>query len=108
MVAATVHTTVRAIRDRQLSFMEKIIWLALPERREHGLGRKPVLEGHDTPINRTREGLLRRAQPLGGGDEQAVAPSLGLPEQRHAFDEVALGPETEDFELDDLSGNGVE
>ena len=78
--------------------------LALPERREHSLGREPVLEGHDTPFYRTSESFLRRAQPLGGGDEQAVAPLFGLPQERDTLDELALGPETVDLELHDLPG----
>src|SRR5215208_3314395 len=107
IVAAMVHATVSATRDRKLSFMRRIILPALPQCREHGPGGETIFEGHNAPLYRTREGILRGAEPLRGGDEEAVTPLLGLPDQRDALYEVALGPETEDLELDDLSRDRV-
>src|SRR5215203_5541396 len=102
IVAATVHARVRAIRDPKLCFIQSIILVGLLQRREYGLRREPVLERHDASFHRPREGLLGGAEPLRGGDEHTVALLPGLPEQGYALDEVALGPETEDLELDHL------
>src|SRR5215212_7670003 len=102
IVAATVHARVSAIRDPKLCFIRRIILLGLLQRREYGLRREPVLERHDASFYRPREGVLRGAEPLRGGDEHPVALLPGLPEQGYALDEVALGPETEDLKLDNL------
>src|SRR5215211_2211735 len=102
IVAATVHARVSAIRDPKLRFIQRIILLGLLQRREYGLRREPVLERHDASFYSPREGVLRGAEPLRGGDEHPVALLPGLPEQRYTLDEVALGPETEDLQLDYL------
>src|SRR5215203_4435566 len=103
IVAATVHARVSAIRDPKLRFIQRIILLGLLQRCEYGLRREPVLERHDASFYRPREGVLRGAEPLRGGNENPVALLPGLPEQGYALDEVALGPETEDLKLDHLS-----
>ena len=79
--------------------MRRIILVRLSKRRDYRLRREPVLERHDAPFYCPREGLLGGAELLRGGDEYAVALFSCIPEQGHALDEVALGPETQDLQL---------
>src|SRR5215210_1297320 len=103
MMAATVQPTVSPIRSPIPRSIHRIILVALGECREYGLGGEPSLERYDASFYRPGEGILRGAEPLRGGEEYAMALLLGLPEQGDAFDEVALGPETEDLEMNHLA-----
>ena len=102
MVAATVHATVNAIRDRRLSFMGRIILLWLSQRREHGLGREPVLEG-TTPPSTAPESASCEVPSLSEAARAGGGPVPRPPSEGDAFDEVALRLETKDIEVDHLS-----
>src|SRR5215211_3601292 len=104
IVAATVHARVSATKDPRLRSILGIILVGLPERREYGLRREPILERHDASFYRPGEGLLGGAEPLGGGDEHPVTLFRSSSDQGYALDEVALGPEAEDLHLDHLPG----
>src|SRR5829696_254312 len=104
IVAATVHPSVNATKDPKLRSIPGIIFVGLPQRRDYGLRCEPILERHDASFHCPGESLPGGAELFGGGDDHAVTLLRSGSEQGYALDEVALGPETEDLQLDHLPG----
>src|SRR3712207_5267078 len=94
--AAKAQATVSGIRERALLFMRQIIVPLLRstfQGREDGSRVQAIFEGDDLSPCRGGEGFGGGAKRLGGGDEDAVTPLCGLPQELDPLHQVPLGPE---------------